>query len=86
MKNLLKSAFLSSTLISAANANPYEVAENSDALVIITEWSEFKELDLRKIKSLMRNPLIIDGRNMYSPEKLKKEGFMYISIGRMDVI
>ena len=67
-------------------ANPYEVAENSDALVIITEWSEFKELDLRKIKSLMRNPLIIDGRNIYSPKKLKKEGFMYISIGRMDVI
>ena len=66
--------------------NPYDVAKDSDALVIITEWNEFKEINLKKIKSLMKHPLIIDGRNMYSPEALKKQGFVYISIGRKDVL
>ena len=66
--------------------DPYDAAKDADALVIITEWYEFKELDLKKIKSLMRHHLIIDGRNMYVPENIKKEGFNYISIGRKDVI
>jgi len=66
--------------------NPYDVAKDADALVIITEWNEFKELDLKKLKSLMKHPLIIDGRNIYQPEDVKKEGFTYISIGRKDVI
>jgi len=66
--------------------DPYEVSKDSDALLILTEWNEFKELDLKKIKSLLKNPLIIDGRNIYNPEELKKEGFTYISIGRKDVI
>lgn len=62
--------------------NPYDVAKDADALVVITEWNEFKQLDLKKIKSLMRNSLIIDGRNLYNPEEVRKEGFSYISIGR----
>jgi UDPglucose 6-dehydrogenase len=62
--------------------DPYEVAKDSDVLLTLTEWNEFKEMDLKKIKSLMKNPLIIDGRNIYNPENLKKEGFSYISIGR----
>ncbi len=62
--------------------DPYEVAKDSDALLILTEWNEFKELDLEKIKSLMKNSLIIDGRNIYNPEEMKKLGFRYISIGR----
>lgn len=66
--------------------DPYEVSKNSDVLLILTEWNEFKELDLKKIKSLMKNPLIIDGRNIYNPENMKKEGFSYISIGRKGVI
>lgn len=66
-------------------SNPYEVAKDSDALVILTEWNEFKEIDLKKIKSLMKHPLIIDGRNIYEPEAVKKEGFTYVSIGRKDV-
>ncbi len=66
-------------------SNPYEAAKNADALVIITEWPEFIKLDMKKLKSVMRNPLVIDGRNMYNPEELKKEGFKYISIGRKDV-
>ncbi len=65
--------------------NPYDVAKDSDALVIVTEWKEFKDLNLKKIKSLMKNNLIIDGRNIYEPENVKREGFAYISIGRKDV-
>lgn len=62
--------------------SPYEVARKSECLVIITEWNEFKELDLVKIKKLLKQPLIIDGRNIYDPKKMKKLGFKYISIGR----
>ncbi len=60
----------------------YEAAESSDALVIITEWSEFKELDLEKIKQLLNNPIIVDGRNIYDLDKMKELGFKYICIGR----
>ncbi|MCH8329458.1 MAG: UDP-glucose/GDP-mannose dehydrogenase family protein, partial [Nanoarchaeota archaeon] len=66
--------------------DPYEAAKDSDVLLLVTEWNEFKELDLKKIKSLMRNPLIIDGRNIYNPEELKKEGFSYISMGRNEMV
>ena len=64
--------------------NPYDAAKDADALLILTEWNEFKELDMNKIKSLMRHHLILDGRNIYNPEDMKKEGFTYISIGRSD--
>ncbi len=60
----------------------YEVACASDALVIVTEWSEFKEINLEKIKKLLNNPIIIDGRNIYDIDKMKELGFKYISIGR----
>ena len=66
--------------------NPYDAAQDADALLIITEWSEFKNLDLKKLKSIMRHPLVVDGRNMFNPEDLKKEGFTYISIGRKEVV
>ena len=62
--------------------SPYEVAKDADALVIVTEWSEFKELDLDKIKKLLKNPLIIDGRNIYDTKKMQKKGFKYICIGQ----
>ncbi|MBI2135113.1 UDP-glucose/GDP-mannose dehydrogenase family protein [Candidatus Woesearchaeota archaeon] len=65
--------------------NPYDAAKDADALLILTEWNEFREMDLAKIKSLMKKPLIFDGRNIYNPESMKKEGFNYISIGRKDV-
>ena len=67
-------------------SSPYDAAKDSDALVIVTEWNEFKEMDLKKIKSLMKHPLIVDGRNIYNPDLMKKEGFTYISIGRKDVV
>lgn len=62
--------------------NAYEVAKGSDALVIITEWAEFKSLDLQKVKSLMKHPVIIDGRNIYEPAEMKQLGFLYRGVGR----
>jgi len=62
--------------------NSYEVAKDSDALAIITEWQEFKELDLNKIKEQMKLPIIVDGRNIYDPKIMKTLGFVYQSIGR----
>lgn len=62
--------------------NVYEVAKDADLLIVLTEWNEFKEIDLEKIKSLMKNPAIIDGRNVYDPEYVKKLGFVYQGVGR----
>ena len=62
--------------------NAYETAADSDAIVIITDWDEFKTLNLRKIKDLLKIPVIIDGRNTFEPEKVRELGFTYKSIGR----
>lgn len=62
--------------------DPYQVAEGAEALVIITEWNEFKEMDLKRIKELLHQPIIIDGRNIYDPAKMEKLGFIYKSVGR----
>ena len=62
--------------------NAYEAAKGSNCLVILTEWDEFKELDLKKIKRLLKQPVIIDGRNIYDPKKARKIGFKYFDIGR----
>ncbi len=60
----------------------YSVCKNSDCLVILTEWNEFKELDLKKVKKLLNQPVVVDGRNIYDPAKMKELGFRYFSIGR----
>lgn len=62
--------------------NPYNAVKKKDALCILTEWNEFKQVNLQKVKSLMNKPIIIDGRNIYNPETIRKYGFTYISIGR----
>jgi UDPglucose 6-dehydrogenase len=62
--------------------NPYEVAEGADALVLTTEWNEFKQLDFERIKALMRQPILMDGRNLWDPEKMRAMGFDYTSVGR----
>lgn len=62
--------------------DPYQVAEGADALGIVTDWNEFKELDLEKVKSIMKNPLIVDGRNIYDREKVRSFGISYLGIGR----
>ena len=60
----------------------YEAARSSDCAIIVTEWNEFKELDFKKLKKLLKQPLIIDGRNIYDPVRMKELGFKYVSIGR----
>ena len=66
--------------------NPYQALGGCDALVILTEWNEFKQIDLKKIKKLLKQPVVFDGRNIYSPEAMKKLGFKYFSIGRKPII
>ncbi|HEY5106706.1 MAG TPA: UDP-glucose/GDP-mannose dehydrogenase family protein [Caulobacteraceae bacterium] len=61
---------------------PYEVADGADALVILTEWDQFRALDLARIRALMRSPVVIDLRNVYSPAELRALGFRYVSLGR----
>lgn len=63
-------------------SGPYEIIEGADALAIVTEWEVFRLADLKKIKSLMKNPVIFDGRNIFDGEEMKKYGFYYNSIGR----
>jgi UDPglucose 6-dehydrogenase len=63
-------------------AGPYEAVEGADALVILTEWDQFRALDLDRVKALMRTPVVIDLRNVYRPEDLRQRGFAYTSIGR----
>ena len=61
---------------------PYDAVKGADCAVIVTEWNEFKELDLKKVKKLLKQPVIIDGRNIYDPKKMKELGFKYNCIGR----
>ncbi|SUZ98845.1 uncharacterized protein METZ01_LOCUS51699 [marine metagenome] len=60
----------------------YDAIKGVDALLIVTEWNEFRELDFEKVRSLMRSPVIFDGRNLFSPEEMRDHGFVYVSIGR----
>ncbi|PIS05165.1 MAG: UDP-glucose 6-dehydrogenase [Candidatus Buchananbacteria bacterium CG10_big_fil_rev_8_21_14_0_10_42_9] len=62
--------------------NPYDVAKGADAILICTEWGEFKKLDLAKVKSLMNTPIIFDGRNLFDPQDMAELGFKYFGIGR----
>ena len=62
--------------------NPYEAAAGSEALVICTDWREFKNLDLERIKKLMVTPTIFDGRNIFEPKVMAKLGFRYFGVGR----
>ncbi len=62
--------------------NVQETAEEADILVILTEWNEFKLLSLKEIKKLLKNPIIIDGRNIYTPDEAKALGFTYVGVGR----
>ncbi len=62
--------------------SPYHVAEGADALLLATEWNEFKQIDFARIKSLLRSPIILDGRNLWDGEQLRMLGFTYMGIGR----
>ena len=62
--------------------SPYETIRDCDALIVATEWNEFRNLDMRAVKILLKNPIIIDGRNIYDPKEMKELGFKYMGIGR----
>ena len=62
--------------------NPYETIRDCDALIVATEWNEFRNLDMRAVKILLKNPIIIDGRNIYDPKEMRDMGFQYLGIGR----
>jgi UDPglucose 6-dehydrogenase len=62
--------------------SPYKMAEGCHLLMVNTEWNEFRQLDLRRIKESMISPLMFDGRNIYDPAKMLKIGFRYRGVGR----
>ncbi len=62
--------------------NPYDAAKNADALVALTPWNEFKQLDMERIRDSMKQPILMDGRNLYEPEKMRSFGFRYRGVGR----
>ena len=61
---------------------PYEAVENADVTVIVTEWDQFRALDLDRMKARMKHPVVVDLRNIYRPEEMIRKGFRYISLGR----
>jgi len=63
-------------------SDAYEVAKGSDAIVLITEWNQFRRLDLERIKKLLRKPIFVDLRNVYEPDEMKNLGFKYCGVGR----
>ncbi len=66
--------------------NPYEAAQGADAVLVLTEWNEFKQVDFKKLRGIMRRAVVIDGRNMYGSEELTEEGFAYYGMGRGEVL
>jgi UDPglucose 6-dehydrogenase len=62
--------------------DPYDVAGGADALVLVTEWNQFRRLDLQRIKGLLKGPIFIDLRNVYDPDQMRRAGFNYCCVGR----
>jgi UDPglucose 6-dehydrogenase len=62
--------------------NAYDTMDGADVLVIVTEWNEFRALDIRRVKSLLKTPILVDLRNIYKPDEMAAAGFKYVSIGR----
>ncbi len=67
-------------------SDAYRAAEGADAILIVTEWDEFRQLDWNRLLLTIEQPLIIDGRNMFNPEEIGRKGFRYVSIGRVDAL
>jgi UDPglucose 6-dehydrogenase len=66
-------------------ADPYACVNGADALVILTEWDQFRALDLDRVKAAMRSPAVVDLRNIYKPAEIAALGFAYVSVGRESV-
>ena len=69
----------------AYGKDAYDVAEGCDALVLVTEWNQFRRLDLQRIKSLLKKPVFIDLRNVYEPDQMRQLGFDYDCVGRVRI-
>lgn len=67
-------------------SDPYEALKDADACLILTEWEDFSALDLVRMKSLLRYPIVVDGRNLFSPAKMEAAGLNYYSVGRPDIV
>jgi len=67
-------------------ASPYEAAQNAEAVLIVTEWEEFRQIDWQRLRSIVDRPLILDGRNTLDADELSRNGFHYISVGRTAVV
>lgn len=63
-------------------ASAYDAAKGAQALLLLTEWEEFRQLDLARVRALMEVPVLVDGRNLFDPDTVRKAGFEYISLGR----
>jgi UDPglucose 6-dehydrogenase len=63
-------------------SDPYEAAQDADALVLLTDWDEFRQLNLERLRYTLRYPIIVDGRNLYDPPVMAEHGFTYLSVGR----
>ena len=66
-------------------ASALEAAKDADALLVLTDWDEFRTLDLIQLHAALHYPIVIDGRNLFSPETMAEHGFVYTSVGRADV-
>jgi len=66
--------------------SPYEAAGGADAVALVTEWNEFKFLNLERLRGVMRRPVVFDGRNLWEPERMRRLGFEYYSIGRKPIL
>jgi len=66
--------------------SPYEAAKGAHAVVLVTEWNEFKYLNLERLRGLLKRPVIFDGRNLWEPERMRRLGFEYYSVGRKPVL
>jgi UDPglucose 6-dehydrogenase len=64
----------------------YEAAKDADAVLILTDWSEFGDLDLARLGKTVRFPILIDGRNLYKPQEVHEHGFTYVSVGRPQTV
>jgi UDPglucose 6-dehydrogenase len=64
------------------STNQYAILENADALAIITDWSEYRNPDFDRIKATLKTPLVVDGRNLYKPDRMAAAGFSYLPLGR----
>lgn len=62
--------------------SPYAAAQEADAVLLVTEWNEFKQLDMERVRDLMRQPVLLDGRNVYDPQEMRERGFIYRGMGR----